>query len=78
MSLSYNFFPVKGKIPWIVELESSFEVVEKLPQGGYPRWRGKGSFLGERISEWGIWKSFDKLEHVNVDLEQVSYFVMVG
>ena len=30
-SLNYNYFPVKGKIPWVVELESTFEVVEKLP-----------------------------------------------
>ena len=34
--------------------------------------------MGERISEWGVWKAYDKLEHVNVDLEQVSYFVLVG
>ena len=32
----------------------------------------------EGVGEWGVWKAYDKPEHVNVDLEQVSYFVLVG
>ena len=31
VSLDYNCFTVKGEIPWIVELESSCEVIKKLP-----------------------------------------------
>ena len=52
---------VKGKISWIVEVETSLEVVEKLQQGGHPRWRGKRGHMWERIREWRIWKSYDKL-----------------
>ena len=34
--------------------------------------------MGERISKWRIWESYNKLYHVDVDLEQVSYIVLVG
>ena len=77
VTLNCNQFPVKEKIPWIVELESALEDIEKLPQGGHPRWRGKDWYMGKRIGERRIWKSYDKLLCVNVDLEQVSYIVLV-
>ena len=78
MSLNYNRFSVEEKISWIAELEHALEVIDKLPQGEQPRWRGKCGYMWERICWRRFWKSYDKLLHADVDLEQVSYFVLVG
>jgi hypothetical protein len=43
------FLPVQREMPWVIEGECALKISKE-----FPRWRGKGSYLGERIGELSV------------------------